>query len=200
MKYILVICLLFAAFSLSAQYQRTLMSGPVQQGFDFGAGLKFSQIGNQEANFLGGYANWILDHQLYFGLGAYGLVSDYDLPFHASDNLVMDLAYGGFLLNVDVNPLNLVHVGIGTMVGGGTMSLRDRYDDYYYDDYYDNSLLSESFFLLEPAVTATINVTDNFHMAVDGSYRFTNGLNNDFLQDSEMRRFALGIHLQVGWF
>ncbi|MBN1426023.1 hypothetical protein JXA88_15850, partial [Candidatus Fermentibacteria bacterium] len=73
----LLIGLACALCAITVQEQpETLLKGPIENGGFGGLVVKFSQLADQTAVFVGGRGGWILNHTFVIGGGGYGLANE----------------------------------------------------------------------------------------------------------------------------
>jgi hypothetical protein len=170
---------------LSAQ-QRTLVDGPVRSG-GFGAPVvKFGDVAGLFGVWAGGRGGWILNESFVIGAGGYGLTNQAHLTFDA-----LEMGYGGLDLEYINRPNDLVHISLGVLVGGGGVTY---YPGNSFAGFYSG------FFVAEPAVNITLNVTPIFRIAIGATYRAVESLSLPGLTNSDLSGFTGQIQFKFGQF
>jgi hypothetical protein len=131
-----------------------------------------STVRDRAAVLVGGRGGWLLDGRLTLGGGGFGLVSQVPAPGAAQpagQRLDLAMGYGGGWLEYTFSPLRLVHVSVGALVGGGTLSLRFRDGGSYGSG-------NDGFFVAEPAVLAELNLAKAVRANLGIAYRWLAGV------------------------
>jgi hypothetical protein len=184
--------LLVAASALSASAQEaTVLGGHVENGAFGGPALKVTSVNGENAVLTGARGGWIVNHSFVLGVGAYGLVTNVKANTTDPVHQYVDMGYGGLELEYVLRSNDLVHLSAGLLVGGGGMEYED-------DDRPDVSRLS--FFVLEPSVSANLNVTRFFRVSAGVSYRYVTGLKSALSTDSDLSAPAAMVTFKFGKF
>lgn len=186
--------LLCSTITLQAQQETLIGDNEIEHGGYGAVSMKFSQLNNEFAFFMGGRGGWIINHSFIIGAGGYGLVNKIDsgLPF---DDIIpnMIMGYGGLELEYIVNPNELLHYSFYLLIGGGGINYRhDRYFWFEYD--------WESFACIEPAVNIELNITSFFRLHFGAGYRAAFGIDNPRLSNDELSGPAATLSLKFGKF
>jgi len=170
----------------------TLISGKLDFGAYFGPIVKFSKINNEFAVLIGGRAGLLIDHKFLIGAGGYGLANE--IPVNniwPNDDYLLELGYGGLVLEYILRSRKLAHLSFHTLIGGGSLCLCDGWYQPWDHD---------AFFVFEPGLDLMLNVTKRFRIGVGGSYRFTSGVNLNGLRDEEISGPSAALTLKFGHF
>ncbi|MEO0184327.1 MAG: hypothetical protein ABIL22_01715 [candidate division WOR-3 bacterium] len=152
-----------------------LIRGPVEKGIFGGVVVKFSEINQEFACLIGGRGGFIFNHVFAIGGGGYGLANPITVhTVYPLRDYTMDYGYGGLILELVFGSRKLVHFGVNTLIGGGSLCYRTAYYEPWYDD---------AFFVLEPSAELTLNITKCFRMDIGGSYRYICGTDLDGVSD-----------------
>ncbi|MEO0161962.1 MAG: hypothetical protein ABIL74_06790 [candidate division WOR-3 bacterium] len=146
-----------------------LIKGPVDKGGFGGLVLKFTELNGEYAMLMGARGGVTFNRFFGLGGGLYGMVNKMEVNTHYYPirRFNMDFVYGGIIIEIIFNPKRLVHFGTHTLIGGGSVQYRlPGYEDPWYEDY---------FFVLEPAIELTLNVTKVFRIDTGFSYRYIYG-------------------------
>jgi hypothetical protein len=198
MKSIVTIALTLAlAFPAFAE-DETLLSGEFTSGGYGGLEVKFTNIDNDFAVLAGARGGWIINHRLILGAGGYGLVQDninrYPIGFERYNFLTM--GYGGFMMELDFNPHKLVHGSGLILIGGGELS-RAISAPYYWEPLGNTE---DGFFVVEPEVNVTVNMTSFMRISTGASYRFVSDVEMNGLTNEDISGPAASLTLRFGKF
>lgn len=158
--------------------QKTLVSGDIDHGGYGGPELKLTALNGESELLVGGRGGWIIDHTFVIGGGGYGLTTE--IPM--SDSTLLNFGYGGLDLEFIVKSDELIHFTVGTLIGAGGTGLRNR----ILDENFTEEFETDPFFVLEPRITAELNVTDFFRIGIGVSYRYISGVDKFNLSESEL--------------
>ena len=184
MKRLLLLVGLIGVGSPALAQEETLISGDFHSG-GFGAPVvKFTELGNEFAVFVGGRGGWIINHTFVLGVGGYGLANDID--FGTGLARAVELGYGGLELEYINNSANLVHFTVFLLVGGGGLS--------------GTAVAEESVFVLEPAVNGEVNVTRYFRLHAGVGYRWVTGVDQTDLNSSDLSALFGQVQFKFGTF
>lgn len=179
---------LLAVSSAQAQ-EETVLSGGIRSG-GFGAPVvKFSQVNDSFGLFVGGRGGWIINSTFVIGGGGYGLANDVvpdesSLPFDPFRRI--EMGYGGLELEYIGLSDRVIHYSVYVLIGGGGVSHRTP--------------ISDSFFVLEPAVNVEVNLVSWFRLNGGVGYRYVSGVNSPELTNSDLSAFAGSLTFKFGSF
>ena len=199
MKYICTFFILFAIAILpstaarKAQQDSTIHDEKIETIFGsdeftnggFGAfEMKPGSINGKAGLFLGGRGGWIINHVFSIGGGGFGLVSKPEIGRFsdggADTTLSLNFGYGGLIFEYTNNSFKAIHFTVNTLIGAGGASYKQTNsldtDEDEDDHSWDSKLGSTTFFVVEPSITAEINVHKYFRVAIGASYRFVSGV------------------------
>jgi hypothetical protein len=155
-----------------------------------------STLRGEAAVFVGGRGGWLLDGRVTIGGGGFGLVNDVPAPPEVEgpgEDLDLEMGYGGLWLEYTFAPAELVHVSVGTLVGGGGLSLVWHGGGSYGSQ-------SEGFFVAEPTVVVELNVADFVRADLGAAYRWVAGVDMPGLSYSDVAGFSVVAALKFGSF
>ncbi len=194
------IMLLMVAANAAAQEETLFEKETETSGFG-GPTVKYTTIHNQRAMMLGGRGGWIIDHSFIIGGGAYGTASEINAPagvLPLAGPLDIKFEYGGFELEYLFEPNSLGHLGMYILIGGGTIKYdKDRGGD---GDSNEQAGENDYVFVVEPAVTAELNVTSWFRLNGALSYRHVNGVTQVGLKNGDFRGLTATLTFKFGEF
>ncbi|MGB9719948.1 MAG: hypothetical protein ACPL28_00500 [bacterium] len=204
MRNMILICILISSTGIAGRknlnvevvpkekQDEVLVRGPVENGIFGGLVVKFSEMNQEFACLIGGRGGFIFNHVFAVGGGGYGLANPMtvhtDYPLR---NYTMDFGYGGLILELVFGSRKLVHFGVNTLIGGGSLCYRTAYYESWYDD---------AFFVFEPSAEMTLNITRCFRIDIGGSYRYINGTDLDGVSDKGLSGGAGHITFKFGRF
>lgn len=184
--------------------EQTLISGPIQNGGYGGPVVKFSQVADKFAIFVGGYGGWLINHSFMIGGGGYGLANEIrgsqaaQLYYGTGDNLRLQFGYGGFMMEYIGEHDNLVHYSVSTLIGAGGVNY--DYVDNLYSPFHNNFDEASACFVFEPSAGAELNVTRFFRINAGASYRLVRGSNLVGISDSDLSNFSFNLAFKFGKF
>lgn len=155
-----------------------------------------STVRDRTAVFVGGRGGWLLDGRFTIGGGGFGLASQIRAPTAvqvASEPLDLQMGYGGAWLEYTFTPSRLLHVSVGTLLGGGELSLAFRHGGSY-------GSRSDAFFVAEPAVVGELNLVRWARLDLGIAYRAIAGVNMEGLSYSDVAGFSAVAALKFGKF
>lgn len=220
---ILIMVVLFMSYNfIEAQEQnQNLKPKDIQTVFGneftnsgyLGISTKYSMIAGEPAFDIGGRFVWTVNKSFSIGLKGNSINSSNQFEYrNIYDTLNTDVkvSYGGLFLEYIYNPQKYLHFSANTTIGIGSTILKSQDNNYYYVDppnYYYYDAAQASFFVVEPSVAVEINVTTNFRIGAEASYKFINvtNENDSYKKGYEMNRlkydgFSAGLVFQFGWF
>ncbi|MBN2038460.1 MAG: hypothetical protein JW864_00355 [Spirochaetes bacterium] len=159
----------------------------------------YTRIKGKDSMLMGGRGGLIINNFV-IGGGGYGLVypreaKDYGIDITDSDKEYVNFGYGGGMLEYYLFPTKLVHVSLGTLVGGGGFNYSSKKDDDDDDDYE-----GDAFFVVEPEANIFINVTRFCRLGVGASYRYVNGIDDENFKDKDFSGASAKVIVAFGWF
>lgn len=176
-----VVLLCVTIFSAFAQ-EETLISGPIESGGFGGPVLKIGSFNGEAAVLVGGRGGWIINHSFIIGGGGYGLVNDVKAkvpgPF---GERYLNFGYGGLELEYISQPDRLINFSFQALIGAGGLGWRD-------EDVHVGTRNSDSdtFFIVEPGINATLNVTPYLRISGGVSYRYISGVQSPASSNADL--------------
>jgi hypothetical protein len=182
MKTAVVLILLCVGLSFAFAQEETLIKGPIESGGFGGPVIKAGSFNGEAAILVGGRGGWIINHSFIIGGGGYGLVNDVKAKVLGPyGERYLNFGYGGLELEYVSEPDRLINYSFQTLIGAGGLSWRDeniqvgmRNSD------------SDTFFIVEPGVNATLNVTTYFRISGGVSYRFISGVQSPASSNADL--------------
>jgi hypothetical protein len=170
----------------------TLISGKLDFGFYGGPIIKFTEINDDFAVLVGGRGGLLINHRFFIGGGGYGLANEVPASnIWPNDNYLLELGYGGLVLEYILRSRKLIHLSFYTLIGGGGLCV---YDGWY--EPWDH----DAFFVAEPGIDLMLNVTKSFRIGFGGSYRYVSGVSLNGLRDEDISGPSAAITFKFGRF
>ncbi len=176
----------------------TLFKGRHRNGGYGALMLKGMSINSSFGTLIGARGAWIVNKSLAIGGAGYALINQVDIfdgIFEDSNEYKAEMAYGGLFVELIANSRKLLHVTLGTMIGAGVVAQNGRDTDYNVD--WDEA---EVFFVVEPEVSLMLNISRNFRVGLNISYRHVAGVDCDWTSDSDLSGMAGGLVFKIGRF
>lgn len=183
-----------------ARQAETLFNGSISHGGFGGPVVRVDRVAGTTAAWVGARGGWIInftdDRAISIGGGGQILASEHLSASPGLENNDLFYAmtgYGGLVLEYTSLSYRLVHLTATSLIGGGTLMLRDRHFDEVSDDI-------DPYFVFEPGLHLELNVTHFFRIAAGLSYRLTSGIGSFGFSDSDFSGPGGIITLKFGAF
>jgi hypothetical protein len=180
-------------FSLLAQ-EETLIGGQIESGGFGGPVVKAGTFNGETGVLVGGRGGWIINHCFILGGGGYGLANN--VPAKSTGlygSRYLNFGYGGLQLEYVVEPSRLINFSLMTLIGGGAVGWRDEMMA-------PNSNSSVSFFVVEPEINVTLNVTTFFRVGGGASYRYVSNFTSSAAKSSDVNGPSGSLTFRFGKF
>ncbi len=150
---------------------QTLVSGDIKHGGFGGPTLRFGQVLGETAVLVGGRGGWLIDQHFVLGGGGMGLSSEISVPVPALQTLYdkVFLGYGGVYLQYIFWPEKVVHMTLGSLFASGGVGYSPIDNDFIQD-------ISTSIWVIEPEISAELNITSFMRLLGGVSYRAVTGV------------------------
>jgi hypothetical protein len=193
MRRVLPVCLLIASVLTSPVLaeEETLVGRGVESG-GFGAPVvRFSEVNDEFAVFVGARGGWIINHVFFLGGGGYGLANDIDLDKIRNPSFRdVEFGYGGLEMGFIGQSDRIVHFTVQLLIGAGGVTRNDNF--VFYDD--------DAVFVLEPSADVVLNVTTYFRLAAGGGYRMVAGSETPGIDNEDLSAPFASLALKFGRF
>jgi hypothetical protein len=166
---------------------------------------KFGRLKGEFAHYAGVRGGLIINDSFVIGLAGYGLAhpdrrESYTGNEYAEDPYI-GFGYGGALIEYTFFPKRLVNFTLGATIGGGGLVYHENDDDDEDDDHRAHHGRANSFFVVEPEATISVNVTRFCRVGAGVSYRYVNGIRNDTdFDDADFSGLHGNFMVSFGWF
>jgi hypothetical protein len=208
MKKLLFLSLLFfaaAANLLFAQEQKTLFGSIEDFGGYGGPMMQFTSIDGEFGFMMGGGGAALFNRK--FILGGYGL--GLTNPINRSITLagateatpaLVNIGHGGFILGYVLNSEQMLHFGLSTLAGWGSVSYTNPTNN---SPIYLNGRDRIRFFNLNPSLNVELNLTKFMRLEAGVGYRMLLGYNpssNVGLTSNQLGGLTTSLTFKIGWF
>jgi hypothetical protein len=169
MKTILIVFSCCLWINLHAQEINTVLGkGRAKISGAYGvASQKFSSIDNQVANLIGGYGGVHFNHKWMIGAGAYTLLNGRTINFENDPNTNRQLTYIGLITEYIHHSQKAFHLTGNLLAGAAIMGEQKKLET---NGSY--TLSSRGSVVIEPSLSAEVNLARWFRVATGVSYRF----------------------------
>ncbi len=193
-KLALLLIFMLAITPVFAQEETLIDEEFISGGFG-GPELRVGPVLGTTGVFVGGRGGWLINHTFVIGGGGYGLVNDVKVNnvMFGNEQAYLNFGYGGLHLEYIGNPNKLIHYSIQALVGGGGVEYRRRMGGSEGD-------MSDGVFVLEPGLSAELNVSPFFRIGAGVSYRYVSGVQTLGLTDKDLSGANGFLTLKFGTF
>lgn len=194
---------------------QTLFGGQELRSGGYGAlELKGTQVLDEFGLMVGGRGGWIINSTFSIGGAGYGLTSTHTSNYitkgltanepEAGKVTYLRMGWGGFFFEYTNSSNSLLHFTANTFVGWGGASYTGNTTEMIGNDNDEGNknwvYKSSGFFVVEPGVTAEVNVAKLFRVAVGASYRIVSGLDLPEASNSDLSGFSVNVAFKIGYF
>ncbi len=162
--------------------------------------LSVADINGQEALLVGGRGGFVINHNMSFGIGGYGLTTPVYFD-NLNNDYTLEMGYGGVYVEPTIGSRMPIHVSFPVLIGVGGAAIVDN-DHVFGDDDYDNNdvLISEAFFIVEPGVNLEFNLTKFLRLGVGATYSYHDKLRSQLLDDALKNTWSYNFTMKIGRF
>lgn len=182
----------------------TLVSGKYDSGGYGALMVKYRTVNGKESVWAGGRGGWIVNHNVVFGGGGYGLCNIPKVAELGTEDVRVAGGYGGLFFEYIFFPERAVHFSSGLMVGAGGFNFFTGNDDGWEDDWEDtedyNSVQSGVAFVANPWVSMDINILPFMRFGIEADYMVYEGVNYGTITDRDMGGPSVGVTFKFGHF
>ena len=180
------------AFLTAQQAPETLFGGVGRVSGWGGPLVRVGEFAGTTSGFIGGRGGVLLGGSFTIGGMGMGLIND-NIREPGPTGRQLTMGYGGLYLEQMFAPSKLVHVSVGTLLGGGGASWMDRQDRRVQTP-------TDGFFVIEPELSIEVNVTRFLRIGLTGSYRRISGLDLVGLPSDQLDGPMGGLSFKFGRF
>jgi len=195
---------------------KTLFGGTKLRNSGYiGLQMKATQIDDKLALLLGGRIGWLINRTFTIGLAGYGNVPTREYKF-TNENSIMDtgnrhFGYGGLFVEYILNPLEVLHFTGNILIGAGGATYNSKsfynYNDDNMSDFNNHKDPWGTYLIIEPELSAEVNLTKFMKVGVAASYRFAKMVDNNAamdknqaLKDLKLSGLSGSLYFCFGWF
>lgn len=160
------------------------------------ADMRFGDMADDFAVFMGGTLALLLKHRVYLGVRGAGLVTE-ETPrgsTQAVNDPTIHMGYGGVVVGYVIPLPSLVQFTAETLIAAGGVDLDDDADIEGDEEDW------EAVFVFEPVLGAELKLAPIVRLGFGVGYRFVGGVDTPGLQDRDLRGAVGTATLRLGWF
>ena len=189
--FILTTCLSLAALAQSER-PKTLIGNDPENISGFGGVLfSFMPIDGDLSTLTGGGGAVMFDNTFFIGGYGLGLTGNHEFTSNGTD-LTSSFGHGGFWLGYIIKPDDLLHLGVDTKMGWGSISTKNRATNEGVGD--------DDVFVFNPTFFGEANIAYWFKINANIGFQKTIGVDNEFFDAGDFDGPTFGISLLFGWF
>jgi hypothetical protein len=160
--------------------------------------LAYTRMFGKDGAVVGLEGALLLNHRLSIGVAGYAWTNPQPGPADIDGTRrEFDMAYIGGTLRYSLITNFPAYVTLGVLVGGGGVFLTPR--DHDRDDSPDHQS-GDAFMVVQPDITAHVNLIPWLRIGATVGYRFTSGVGRFGFTESDVNGVVIGGHVQIGRF
>lgn len=191
----ILFCLFLSSNLFAQEETEYLLDGKLSFSGFGGPITEFSSINNDLAVSSGGGGALIINRSFFFGGYGLGLTSEVDYPINANESIKTNLSHGGFWLGGIIKPSKLIHFGVSSKLGWGSLSSRD-----FNGVITTNFIRGDDVFVVTPQVEVEMNVARWFKINVGGGFRKVVGIEEGIYNKTDFDSGVVTLNFLFGWF
>ncbi len=186
--------------------KKTLLSNRALTGGFVALTGKGGQLNKQEDLWMGGEVAAIFGNDFGIGVAGYGLVNTVrskNLNFNGKE-LYYQAGYGGLFIEPAFFEDRVLNLSFPTVLGGGGIAesripgVIDLPEDFDLDE--DDLYNTDLFWVVEPSVAISLNISNWMKLTAGASYRYVYQLDLPNTSDDIMNGINGNVSLKLGWF
>ena len=165
-------------------------------GFYLAPVLKVGEIRDDLRAMVGIRGGLEINRSFYVGLAGYGLPKRNHDQYLLNDNYDYydhhhgwDFGYGGLEFGVITGRPRTGQLSFGVLIGGGSINEHP----YYFND-------NRGFFVMEPQLDFSANLSRNVRLSVGGGYRFVDDVRSSRYTEDDLQGFTMNFAIAFGIF
>lgn len=188
---ILCTCICVGAFAQKDR-PRTLIGNDPENISGFG-GVLFSvtPVNGELSTLTGGGGAVLFDNTFFVGGYGLGLTGNHEFSAGATD-LTTSFGHGGFWLGYIIKPDNLLHMGVDSKFGWGSITTKNKATN--------ENVSEDDVFVFNPQFFGEANISYWFKINASVGFQKTIGVDGDFFDSGDFDGPTFGIALLFGWF
>ncbi|WP_370088519.1 hypothetical protein [Ekhidna sp.] len=194
MKRTITILLFLSSVGLLAQSERpkTLIGNDPEDISGFGGVLfSFMPIDGDLSTLTGGGGAVLFDNTFFIGGYGLGLAGNKEFELNGNDYST-SFGHGGFWLGYNIKPDDLLHMGVETRLGWGSITTKSSATN--------EEVNEDDVFVFNPQFFGEVNIAYWFKVNAGVGYQKTIGVDNNFFDATDFDGPTFGISLLFGWF
>jgi hypothetical protein len=179
-----------------------LLKSKLRIGGYGGVSAAYTQMLGRAGTLVGMEGAVLLDHRVSIGFAGYGFTGTPRGPDDVDGSVRhFGTGYGGVVARFAWLTRSPVYLSVGALVGGGAVTLQPDVWNHENDerDFDEDSSSVDTFFVVQPELTAHVNLTRWMRFGATAGYRFVNGVSRFGFEESDIGGVVLGSALQLGW-
>lgn len=160
--------------------------------------MEFSEIGSQDAMFVGGMGGVIVNN-FYFGGYGQGLTNS----IYASEDieaLELSFGHGGLVAGFTLIPRSAIHLTAGARLGWGALKLNENRSISQSNQLNEFTLESDNVYIVTPEAGIEVNIFPFMTASATVGYRFVNNIDFEQFKDMNLEGTTINIGIKFGWF
>ncbi len=171
-----------------------LLDGGIRFSGFGGPLIEFSSINGDLAVSSGGGGAALLNNRFFFGGYGMGLTNEVNFTLENQMQVETEMGHGGMWLGGIIKPNKILHFGVSTKLGWGSI---DTYDVSFTQR---RSLGDDDIFVVTPQVEMELNVARWFKINVGAGYRKVIGVEETMYQATDFDSGVVTLGFLFGWF
>ncbi|MEO9482805.1 MAG: hypothetical protein ABJG47_05140 [Ekhidna sp.] len=171
---------------------KTLIGNDPEDISGFGGVLfSFMPIDGDLSTLTGGGGAVLFDNTFFVGGYGLGLTGNHDFNSNGTE-FTSSFGHGGFWLGYVIKPDDLLHMGVDTKLGWGSITTKSRATNAQVNE--------DDVFIFNPQFFGETNIAYWFKINASVGYQKTIGVDNDYFDAGDFDGPTFGISLLFGWF
>lgn len=171
---------------------KTLIGNDPEDISGFGGVLfSFMPIDGDLSTLTGGGGAVLFDNTFFIGGYGLGLAGNKEFELNGNDYST-SFGHGGFWLGYNIKPDDLLHMGVETRLGWGSITTKSSVTN--------EEVNEDDVFVFNPQFFGEVNVAYWFKVNAGVGYQKTIGVDNNFFDATDFDGPTFGISLLFGWF
>lgn len=188
--------ILFVAIAFQSMGQnnrpKTLIGNDPEDISGFGGVIfSFMPIDGKLSTLTGGGGAVLFDNTFFIGGYGLGLAGNHDIEVQG-EAFTSSFGHGGFWLGYNIKPDDLLHMGLETKLGWGSISTKSISTN--------ETVTEDDVFIFNPQVFGEANIAYWFKVNASIGYHKTIGVDDGFYDTTDFDGPTFGISLLFGWF
>ncbi len=158
--------------------------------------IQFPSIDGEISSMTGGGGAVLINNRFFIGGYGMGLADDKSVTVEENGVTEYDVnfSHGGLMFGYIIRPESLIHFEVSTLVGWGDISFKEKPFSL------GISRINDNVFVVNPIVSAEINMTDWFKIKGGLGYQLVNGVDNFYYESNDFDGANVNLSFLFGWF